>query len=132
MKSINAAVLPNSLNTSLLSERNCAGRMNTSAIKRDERRKQRRALRAELPSVVFGGMVEGCLFSVKSLEKVESTKSTENTAEKDWFFELPRKVAKLFTVPAGYNQEQARLTTVTVKRKRHLHRMTVENLMMAA
>lgn len=122
MKTINSPVA-RSENAILLTQRRLMASLDTAAIKREDRRKQRRSLRAELPRSVCEIMAEG-FYPIT----IPVPAQVSGEVQLD---EIPRKVAKLFSVPAGYGFDTPRVASVTVVRKRSFSRAQVETLQVA-
>lgn len=119
MKAINASVVPGTAETYMLENCRHLRGFRSSEVKRESRRKQRHALRAELESVVEQGMAEGCLFTNLPALKGMSRLPVNTKGE------------PLFLVPAE-TSEQQRFTNVTVIRKRAGQRTIVEQLRVLA
>lgn len=109
MKTINALVSPRQ-EAQLLELRRQFSRLNTSALKREERRKQRRDLRIELAASQADA-------SESSFQIIVPEPAASPAKGEELIGVIPRKVARLFSVPAGYGLENPRTTSVTVTRK---------------
>lgn len=119
MKAINAIVAPATEFSHMLQDRRFFPNLKASAIKRDNRRKQRRALRADLPSAIAIGMAEGVL---------EVRSHTPMPAHpKSAIAQLPPE----FLLPTEEFEPKS-FMTVKVVRKRAFHRTVVEHLQVAA
>lgn len=112
MKTINAVTTPNTFRAMALADRRQCTRMDTAGIKRQERRKSRRVLDAEVKASGYQGVHRDSLFAMPVFEK-----KSVLTREPE-FFLFP------VIVPTQFK-------AVTVTRKRHLQRPTVETLRVA-
>ena len=125
MKSINAPVAPSE--TYYLNDRARVrghSKMDgSSALKRQERRKQRHFLCTNLRSAVVIGLDEGCFPILSPAEAVAHPVDME---------EIPAKVRRCISVPAGYGVKNPRMTEVSVIRKVPMRRKTVEMLQVPA
>jgi len=120
MKAINAIVAPATEFSHMLEDRRFFPNLKSSTIKRENRRKQRRALRADLPSAIAIGMEEGVL-AVRSRVPVPALLPTSAIAQ----------VPPEFLLPTEEFQPKS-FMTVKVVRKRAFHRTVVEHLQVAA
>lgn len=121
MKTINAAVAPGSTFASIeLASRRAYSRMDSAGLKRNERRKQRHALRSTLQAEIDTGMTEGTIHPLATV--------VEHLTP-----ELPYNVRQLFAVPAADSFMPGPTREVTVIRKRaSVRKPIVETLLMAA
>lgn len=120
MKAINAIVAPATEFSHMLKDRRFFPNLRASALKRDDRRKQRRALRADLPSAIAAGMEEGVL-AVRPRVPMPALLPTSAIAQVPPEFLLSPEEFK-----------SKRFMTVKIVRKRAFHRTVVEHLQVAA
>lgn len=121
MKTINAAVAPGSTFASIeLAGRRAYTRMDSAGLKRNERRKQRHALRSTLQDEILIGMREGTIHPLATV--------VENVTP-----ELPYTVRHLFAVPAADSFMPGPTREVKVIRKlASVRKPVVETLLLAA
>lgn len=121
MKTINAAVAPGSKIASLeLAGRRAYTRMDSAGLKRNERRKQRHALRANLQDDISIGLREGTIHPLATV--------VEHVTP-----EMPYNVRHLFAVPAADSFMPGPTREVKVIRKlASVRKPVVETLLLAA
>lgn len=136
MRAINANTVPSNDVTCYLDERSGWSKMDRSYIKRNDRRKQRHALRAELPSVVLSNLEAERLADHDHRREADLDGWGFADIARDLGFGFikdssPRTTAEsiqMFPAPIRTH----RIQVVTVIRKRANHRRVVEQLRIAA
>lgn len=123
MKSINAAATPSSYSSYDLDgrarSRGYSQFHTASALKREERRKQRRHLSAQLSTTLAHELAEGCFPILMPVEAANVPLKLEF---------IPAKILRRITVPAGYGVAKPCMKQVSIIRKSPMRRKTVETL----